>query len=47
MNIWITVREVERCWSDDGQKAVMNEGRQAVFRSLKKQETDSFPEAQR
>ena len=43
----ITVREVERCWSDDELKGVMNKSRQAVFRSLKRQETDSFPEAQR
>ena len=43
----ITVREVERCWSDDEQKGVMTEGRQAVFRSLKRQETDYFPEAER
>ena len=43
----ITVREVERCWSDDEQKQVMNKSRQAVFRSLKRQETDYFPEAER
>ena len=41
------VREVEHCWSDDEQKGVMSEGRQAASRSLKRQETDSFPEAQK
>ena len=41
------VREVERCWSDDEQKGVMSEGRQAASRSLKRQETDSVPEAQK
>ena len=41
------VREVEHCWSDDEQKGVMSEGRQAASRSLKRQETDSVPEAQK
>ena len=41
------VREVEHCWSDDEQNGVMSEGRQVVSRSLKRQETDSFTEAQK
>ena len=45
--MWIIVREAERCWSDDEQNGVMSEGRQAVSRSLKRQETDSFTEAQK
>ena len=40
------VREVEHCLSDDEQNGIMSEGGQAVSRSLKRQETDCFPEAQ-